>query len=118
MQSGRKRSAEDEEEDEEGEEGAGGRASGGGARVVRRRTGGGAAGASAGAEADNKPSSLLKTLRPAPPPRPLFLAAPGVANAQSAYFSFSSFLQVGGIILLNPRPQAALHHFDVTLFNR
>ena len=25
--------------------------------------------------------------------RPLFLAAPGVANAQSAYFSFSQFLQ-------------------------
>ena len=30
----------------------------------------------------------------APPAlRPLFLAAPGVANAQSAYFSFSQFLQ-------------------------
>ena len=30
----------------------------------------------------------------APAPKsPLFLAAPGVANAQSAYFSFSQFLQ-------------------------
>jgi hypothetical protein len=43
--------------------------------------------------ADDKPSQLLKTLRLAPPERPLFLAAPGVANAQSAYFSFSQFLQ-------------------------
>ena len=42
---------------------------------------------------DAKPSPLLKTLRPSVPARPLFLAAPGVANAQSAYFSFSSFLQ-------------------------
>ncbi len=33
------------------------------------------------------PSSLLKLLRGAPTPRPLFLAAPGVANAQSAYVS-------------------------------
>lgn len=40
----------------------------------------------------NKPSELLKLLRGAPPPRPLFLAAPGVANAQSAYFAFSQFL--------------------------
>lgn len=38
-------------------------------------------------------SKLLKTLRPSPAERPLFLAAPGVANAQSAYFSFSTFLQ-------------------------
>jgi 3-oxoacyl-(acyl-carrier-protein) synthase/acyl carrier protein len=38
-------------------------------------------------------SKLLKTLRPSPTERPLFLAAPGVANAQSAYFSFSTFLQ-------------------------
>ena len=40
-----------------------------------------------------RPSELLKTLRPPPAQRPLFLAAPGVANAQSAYFSFSQFLQ-------------------------
>jgi len=33
------------------------------------------------------PSSLLKLLRGVPAPRPLFLAAPGVANAQSAYVS-------------------------------
>lgn len=52
------------------------------------------AGAAAAAAADSKPSQLLKTLRLAPPERPLFLAAPGVANAQSAYFSFSQFLQV------------------------
>lgn len=39
-----------------------------------------------------KPSELLKLLRAAPSPRPLFLAAPGVANAQSAYFAFSQFL--------------------------
>ncbi len=32
---------------------------------------------------DGRPSQLLKMLRPPPPPRPLFLAAPGVANAQS-----------------------------------
>jgi len=38
-------------------------------------------------------SKLLKTLRPSPTERPLFLAAPGVANAQSAYFSFSTYLQ-------------------------
>lgn len=43
--------------------------------------------------ASGKPSELLKTLRPAPAQRALFLAAPGVANAQSAYFSFSMFLQ-------------------------
>ena len=43
--------------------------------------------------AANKPSELLKTLRPPPALRALFLAAPGVANAQSAYFSFSQFLQ-------------------------
>lgn len=47
---------------------------------------------SAGAAAAG-PSKLLKLLRPPPATRPLFLAAPGVANAQSAYFSFSSFLQ-------------------------
>jgi len=39
-------------------------------------------------------SKLMKTLRPPATERPLFLAAPGVANAQSAYFSFSMFLQV------------------------
>ena len=43
--------------------------------------------------AAERPSELLKTLRPPPAQRPLFLAAPGVANAQSAYFSFSQFLQ-------------------------
>lgn len=43
--------------------------------------------------AADRPSELLKTLRPPPAQRPLFLAAPGVANAQSAYFSFSQFLQ-------------------------
>ena len=41
---------------------------------------------------DGKPSKLLKTLRGSYPVRPLFLAAPGVANAQSAYFIFKSFL--------------------------
>lgn len=40
----------------------------------------------------SKPSALVKALRGAPAPRPLFLAAPGVANAQSAYFAFSKFL--------------------------
>lgn len=40
-----------------------------------------------------KVSKLFKTLRPPQHDRPLFLAAPGVANAQSAYFSFSMFLQ-------------------------
>jgi pimeloyl-ACP methyl ester carboxylesterase len=40
----------------------------------------------------DKASELIKLLRGAPPPRPLFLAAPGVANAQSAYFAFSQFL--------------------------
>lgn len=52
----------------------------------------GAASSDAGAD---RPSELLKTLRPPATTRPLFLAAPGVANAQSAYFSFSQFLQVG-----------------------
>jgi hypothetical protein len=58
--------------------------------------GGGGGGGGAGAA----PSGLLKLLRGAPAPRPLFLAAPGVANAQSAYFAFAQFLswsdQVGG----------------------
>lgn len=40
----------------------------------------------------SKPSELLKLLRGAPALRPLFLAAPGVANAQSAYFAFSQYL--------------------------
>ena len=39
------------------------------------------------AGASEAPSALLKLLRGAPAPRPLFLAAPGVANAQSAYVS-------------------------------
>lgn len=54
--------------------------------------------ASSDADGD-RPSALLKTLRPPAAERPLFLAAPGVANAQSAYFSFSQFLQVGGVDL-------------------
>lgn len=45
------------------------------------------------AAADAGPSKLLKLLRPPAVQRPLFLAAPGVANAQSAYFAFSAFLQ-------------------------
>jgi 3-oxoacyl-(acyl-carrier-protein) synthase/acyl carrier protein len=45
------------------------------------------------AQSQPQVSKLLKTLRPSPTERPLFLAAPGVANAQSAYFSFSTFLQ-------------------------
>lgn len=60
--------------------------------ATQRQPRGNAAAASAAA-ADNKPSDLLKLLRPPQAPRPLFLAAPGVANAQSAYFSFSQFLQ-------------------------
>ncbi len=44
--------------------------------------------------APGKPSALLKTLRAPATQRPLFLAAPGVANAQSAYFAFAQFLQV------------------------
>ena len=40
-----------------------------------------------------KPSQLLKILRGPRRVSPLFLAAPGVANAQSAYFSFSSYLE-------------------------
>lgn len=51
------------------------------------------AAAAAAAEAESsKPSELMKLLRGAPTPRPLFLAAPGVANAQSAYFAFAQFL--------------------------
>ena len=46
----------------------------------------------AAAAVEDKPSELLKLLRAAPPSRPLFLAAPGVANAQSAYFAFAQFL--------------------------
>lgn len=49
-------------------------------------------GAGAGAAAAEKPSDLLKLLRGPPAQRPLFLAAPGVANAQAAYFSFSQYL--------------------------
>jgi hypothetical protein len=51
-----------------------------------------ASAAAAAAADDSKPSELLKLLRGAPTPRPLFLAAPGVANAQSAYFAFAQFL--------------------------
>ena len=83
----------------EGEEGAAARGSdagsddegqGGGSSTRRAR----------GAElapADDKPSDLFKVLRAPAAPRPLFLAAPGVANAQSAYFSFSQFLQARGL---------------------
>lgn len=39
------------------------------------------------------PDSMCVINRGAATQRPLFLAAPGVANAQSAYFSFSQFLQ-------------------------
>eukprot|EP00967_Tisochrysis_lutea_P061108 scaffold78267_cov20-Tisochrysis_lutea.AAC.1 len=35
-----------------------------------------------GGDTAHTPSNLLKMLRPLPVPRPLFLAAPGVANAQ------------------------------------
>ena len=44
-------------------------------------------------EAKSQVSKLMKTLRPPAQAKPLFLAAPGVANAQSAYFAFSMFLQ-------------------------
>jgi acyl carrier protein len=66
---------------------------GGGRAVVRARATA-AGGGGALAAAPPRTSKLLKTLRPPPTQRPLFLAAPGVANAQSAYFSFSMFLQV------------------------
>jgi len=61
----------------------------------RRQGGGGAVSHDYGAMAGTQPkvSKLFKTLRPPPKDCPLFLAAPGVANAQSAYFSFSMFLQ-------------------------
>lgn len=64
-------------------------------RVRRQRNKRSAKGRVEGAveEEDSKPSELLKTLRPPVAPRPLFLAAPGVANAQSAYFTFSSYLR-------------------------
>jgi hypothetical protein len=61
--------------------------------VTARRAGQTSAAAAATAEAESsKPSELMKLLRGAPTPRPLFLAAPGVANAQSAYFAFAQFL--------------------------
>jgi hypothetical protein len=59
----------------------------------RQAAAGSWAGAGSASSTGAQPSNLLKVLRPPPAPRPLFLAAPGVANAQSAYFSFSSFLQ-------------------------
>ncbi|KAJ9518952.1 hypothetical protein QJQ45_026209, partial [Haematococcus lacustris] len=46
----------------------------------------------AGQQQALQPSHLLKTMRGSASPRPLFLTAPGVANAQSAYFAFSAFL--------------------------
>lgn len=43
----------------------------------------------------DKPSELLKVLRPPPRQRPFFLAAPGVNTAQAAYFAFvSRYLEV------------------------
>jgi hypothetical protein len=72
-------SDEEEEEEEEGE-----------AAAARQRRAQQAA-AAAAAETE-KPSELLKLLRGNPTAKPLFLAAPGVANAQSAYFAFSQFL--------------------------
>ena len=62
--------------------GPSGGVSGGGAAGISRRPGTGSM------PVDLGPSSLLKLLRGAPAPRPLFLAAPGVANAQSAYVSW------------------------------
>jgi hypothetical protein len=59
--------------------------------ATARRAEQAAAAAAASAES-SKPSELMKLLRGAPTPRPLFLAAPGVANAQSAYFAFAQFL--------------------------
>jgi len=56
----------------------------GGGMVGRRKNG--------DADVDDRPSELLKTLRGPAQQKPLFLAAPGVANAQSAYFSFSQYL--------------------------
>lgn len=70
--------SEEEDEEEEAAEAA-----------RQRRTQQAAAAAAAETE---KPSELLKLLRGAPVAKPLFLAAPGVANAQSAYFAFSQFL--------------------------
>ena len=67
------------------------------AAVAQRQPRGAAAGP--GAALDGKPSDLLKMLRPPQAPRPLFLAAPGVANAQSAYFSFAQFLQARACVL-------------------
>lgn len=57
------------------------------------RGGGGSKSTALATSSQPQISKLLKTLRPSPTERPLFLAAPGVANAQSAYFSFSTFLQ-------------------------
>lgn len=59
----------------------------------RDAAGGDATVGAAAVRGGSKPSNLLKLLRPASTSRPLFLAAPGVANAQSAYFAFSAFLQ-------------------------
>lgn len=78
--------AREDEDEEEGEEEEDEQTTAAGRRPQRPQ-----AAATMAAE-DNKPSELLKLLRGAPPPRPLFLAAPGVANAQSAYYAFSQFL--------------------------
>jgi hypothetical protein len=61
--------------------------SGGAGRLGSLALAGGGAGGSGPGGSGGAPSALLKLLRGAPAPRPLFLAAPGVANAQSAYVS-------------------------------
>lgn len=73
--------SEEEEEEEEGE-----------AAVAAARQRRAQQAAAAAAVETEKPSELLKLLRGPPVLKPLFLAAPGVANAQSAYFAFSQFL--------------------------
>jgi acyl carrier protein len=74
------------------EEIAGGSQVAGGSGSAAGGRPGTAAGAPGAAGDAGAPSGLLKLLRGAPAPRPLFLAAPGVANAQSAYFAFAQFL--------------------------
>lgn len=77
-----------EEEDGVDEGGVGSRPGAGTASGTRR------GGLAVGHQAleTNKTSDLLKMLRPPSAQRPLFLAAPGVANAQSAYFAFAQYL--------------------------
>ena len=75
---------------------------------AQRQTRSRAAKEAAAEAAADRPSELLKTLRAPPAQRPLFLAAPGVANAQSAYFSFSQFLQASTFYARTALPDAAL----------